>query len=285
MGELFLHPHEREALAKRIKDEINTYCVNAYDDGPRSHLGASVIGHDCDRYLWLHFRHAKHEQFDGRMLRLFNRGHREEERWKEWYRGIGFTVWDVDPANGNQFRITGVMGHFGGSLDSIGLPPWLVKVPLLLEFKTHHTKSFGELMKQGVGKYKPRHYKQMCSYGKGYGFRYGIYNAINKNDDDIYIEVCELDWTQGDFQEIKAQEIITAKEPPLKIADTEAYWECKFCDFLGICHRQEPVEINCRSCKHAEAVANAEWFCHRWQGIIPKDAIPAGCGEHLSILR
>lgn len=41
---------------------------------PRPHMGCSLLGHPCDRYLWLSFRWASQEQFSGRMLRLFRRG-------------------------------------------------------------------------------------------------------------------------------------------------------------------------------------------------------------------
>lgn len=88
-------------IAKRVKDEIDAYCVKAYDDGHRTHLGASLIGRDCKRYLWYVFRWCKHVKHDGRKQRLFNRGHREEARFIEWLEGIGFKIWfedyDSDP--------------------------------------------------------------------------------------------------------------------------------------------------------------------------------------------
>ena len=45
-------------------------------EAPRRYLGASVAGHECDRYLWLHFRGLFRERFEGRMYRLFERGRR-----------------------------------------------------------------------------------------------------------------------------------------------------------------------------------------------------------------
>ncbi|MEO5365362.1 MAG: oxidoreductase, partial [Magnetococcus sp. WYHC-3] len=38
--------------------------------GFRPHLGASLIGKECDRSLWLDFRWAARARFGGRMLRL-----------------------------------------------------------------------------------------------------------------------------------------------------------------------------------------------------------------------
>ena len=46
----------------------------------REHLGASLIGAECDRYLWQSFRWVALPQFEGRILRLFDTGTREEAR-------------------------------------------------------------------------------------------------------------------------------------------------------------------------------------------------------------
>jgi len=73
--------------------EVDAYCVQTYDGGHRTHLGASLIGRDCKRYLWYVFRWCRRSDTDGRRQRLFNRGHREEARFIEWLEGIGFRIW------------------------------------------------------------------------------------------------------------------------------------------------------------------------------------------------
>ncbi|GAG27102.1 unnamed protein product, partial [marine sediment metagenome] len=40
----------------------------------RGYLGASIIGHPCERYLWYVFRQCCKPEFDGRMHRLFETG-------------------------------------------------------------------------------------------------------------------------------------------------------------------------------------------------------------------
>lgn len=62
------------------------------DNTPRSHLGASVLGVDCDRERWYTYRWATKRDFEGRMLRLFDRGHKEEHRFVTWLRLIGCEV-------------------------------------------------------------------------------------------------------------------------------------------------------------------------------------------------
>lgn len=89
-------PSHRAQLAAKIVKAIDAYCVEAYDDGHRTHLGASLIGRECSRFLWYTFRWVKHVKNDGRTLRLFNRGHREEDRFIEWLEGVGATVSNFD---------------------------------------------------------------------------------------------------------------------------------------------------------------------------------------------
>ena len=56
---------------------------------PRGHLGGSLLGHHCERWLWLSFRWAVQESFPGRVLRLFRRGHNEEDIIIRDLRAIG----------------------------------------------------------------------------------------------------------------------------------------------------------------------------------------------------
>lgn len=219
------------------------------------------------------------------MQRLFNRGHREEARFIEWLRGIGFEVWDVTDS-GEQHRVKAVRGHFGGSLDGINRAPerYRITEPMLCEFKTNGTGSgFTKLKEQGVAVAKPKHFAQMSIYGRSYGFKYALYLCINKNDDDIYVEIVELDWRLADDLLRKADEIISAEIAPPKIAFNEAFFECKYCAFVGICHRGDAPERNCRSCINAKAVDNGEWFCQVYGSNIPSDFISKTCDSYRAI--
>ena len=279
-------PLERKALANKIKADIDNYCATTYDSGHREHLGASLIGHPCSRYLFNTFRWVKHTKHSGRLQRLFNRGHREEARFIEWLRGIGFTVEDLTP-EGNQQRITAVMGHFGGSLDGQANAPinYDIADKFLLEFKTSGTGSgFEKLKTEGVKKVKPQHYAQMCIYGKNHQLHFAIYCCINKNDDDLHVEVVALDWALADQLETKAEDIIRATVPPEKFAFSEAVFECKYCDFVGICHRGEQVEKNCRSCINSVAIDNGKWYCRLYENTIPDEFIKQGCEQWKAIV-
>lgn len=286
-------PGVAKALAKRILEEIDEYCVRTYDGGHRSHLGASLIGRECKRYLWYVFRWCLHEKTTGRQQRLFNRGHREEARFIEWLEGIGFKVWFENRDEGPnekgefpQYRISDVMGHFGGSLDGIAVLPerYGIAEPVLLEFKTNGTGAgFNKLADDGMPIAKPEHFAQTSTYGKKYNFRYCVYLNINKNDDSLHVEVVKLNHGLGEQMIMKAEQIIMSQTPPARLSDNPTFHKCGYCHLKDICHKGAVVEVNCRSCAFARPVENAEWFCEVHNGNIPKDFIPKACPSYKAI--
>src|SRR3990167_3048568 len=287
---------ERRKLAALILADIDRYCVEALQDGPREHLGASVIGEPCYAKLWNDFRWLKQEQFEGRILRLFERGKLEESRFVKLLTGVGFEVRELAD-NGEQWRMSGCNNHFGGSLDAIAKPPARYDVPndLILpnEYKTHGEKSFSDLVKNGVRVSKPMHYAQLCCYGRAYGYRYGLYLAVNKNTDHLWPEIVPLDWDLADTLYRKADSVIHAKEQPPKIAQVATFYTCKTCVHSGICHNGELPEKNCRSCKFAVPVERGEWACTNDNSIfstertcytLDQDTIKAGCDQWSAII-
>lgn len=268
-------------LAADIKADVDHYCEVTYNDGHRKHLGASLIGDPCSRKLWYIFRWAKAETYTGRQQRLFDRGKREEARFIEWLRGIGAEVHEA-ASNGKQFRISSCNGHFGGSLDG------MVKLPkkygfsdmLLVEFKTNGTgKGFNELKEKGVAVAKPQHFAQMSIYGAKLDLKYALYMNINKNDDDLYVEVVELDFKLAHTLENKARDIIEAQTAPEKFSFNPATFECSYCHFKGICHGTDKPEVNCRSCVKCAPISNGQWHCDKYNSIIPEEYIKQGCGQ------
>lgn len=250
--------------------------------GHRPHLGASLIGHHCERYLWLTFRWAAREQFDGRMLRLFEAGKAFEPRIVAELRAIGVEVHEADE-NGVQFRVSAVGGHFGGSMDGAahGLPE-APKTWAVLEFKTHSAKSFMELVAKGVRLAKPTHWDQMQTYMGLSGMERAMYLAENKDTSELYQERVEFD--KADFDRImaRADRIVRAAEPPARISNDPAWYQCKWCAMSSICHGTEAPEVNCRTCAHStpELDGNARWSCAHHKVDLPEDDQRAGCGSH-----
>lgn len=284
----------KRALAKKLREDVDTWCAAEFDDGFRTHLGCSSIGKECSRELWYDFRWIFRKPFDGRMQRLFQRGHREEDRVFEYLRGIGCTVWEFDESldhslskEKRQIKVSAHHGHFGGSVDAvIKLPErYGVSEPLLLSVKTSATGSlFSKYDEKGLQQHKPVYFAQECSYGKLMGIKFALFFVANKNDDDIYMEVVELNEDVGDTMLNKAERIIFSDKPPERISMNPTFQTCQYCDKKAVCHMGEKAEKNCRSCKHSSPVENKEWFCAKHNGNIPKEFIPKACGHWISII-
>jgi hypothetical protein len=257
----------------------------------RPYLGASIIGKACARALWYDLRWGSNKAFNGRMLRLFESGHLQEPRVVADLRGIGCTVWDVNPRTGEQWNFTDPScgGHFGGNCDGIvtGVPE-APKAPHLLEVKTHGAKSFALLVRDGVAMAKPQHYAQMQIYmhwtvqmwGDA-GCQRALYVAVNKDTDEIHTE--RIKYSQADAVALveKAKSIIFSAEPPSRMSNDPTWYECKWCDHHAICHGQAVPPPHCRSCAHATPEPkDGEWSCGKHRLTIKVEHQRQGCEQH-----
>jgi hypothetical protein len=248
---------------------------------PRPHFGASQAGHKCDRWLWLSFRWAVKPEFPGRILRLFRRGH-HEENW---------VVADLKAA-GIRITHTGKMQkrvdfgcHIGGSLDGIitsGVPEAPTKSHVA-EFKTHGLKSFTDMQKNGVEKSKPVHYAQVQLYMHGTKIDRALYVAVCKNDDQLYIERIRYDKKFAEKLLERSKGIVLSERMPDPLSTDPSWFECKFCDAYSFCHETKITkEVNCRTCAHVTAIEDGTWTCARHNGDeIPPKFMPDGCGDHV----
>jgi hypothetical protein len=272
-----------EGLSAAIENAIALDSVAEYSEPEpgRWHLGASEIGHACSRKIWYSFRWARKPQHSGQTYRLFNRGHHEEPKFVHRLARIGIAVADIDPSTGKQWQMVHPSEpHYGGSLDGIATVPGVPAefATMIAEFKTHNDASFAKLLKDGVRKSKHQHFAQMSSYGQVKGFPLGLYCAINKNNDALYVRVTPLQYSLGEITFKKAVEIIRSQQAPPRISESSAFELCKFCDYRGPCHLREPLARNCRSC--INAVPNGqdkEWTCTKFGGVIPREFVVKGC--------
>ena len=269
--------------------------ANPPRDGHRHHLGASVIGGPCQRQNWYRFRWAFDIQHPARLLRLFDRGQREEERITKWLRDAGVTVYDVDPNNGEQFQFAPPRfgGHVGGSMDgwATGIPQ-APKAEHVLEYKTAGAKPFAMLVKQGVEKAKPEHYVQMQLYMKWSGKRRALYVAICKDNDAIHMERIQYDAITADLAEASADAVLDANTPDecSRVSEDRTFFICKWCDYHAVCYDAAPMSHNCRTCTHAQPViddrrTDAPWICEQNNNReIPLDFQHKGC-EYCSAIK
>ncbi len=286
-------------LLKAIEDGINAdggsrfrgylrttlpACEDAYreeEDDFRSHLGASLIGHECSRYLWYVFHWVGKGDPEARMRVLWNRGHLEEGRFIALLMTAGVIVHHHDH-NGNQFRVSGVDGYFGGSLDAV-----LHRVPdypeayFLGEFKTHNNKSFESLVKEGVKASKYQHYGQMMIYLAKQQLPAAVYLAVNKDNERLYAELLPADSAVATQLETRAEIVVYADKPPKRISERATWYKCTFCDFKRVCHEDAIPDRNCRTCDHVRLTGRAgAWACSKTGEVLDKATQLDGCEQY-----
>jgi hypothetical protein len=269
----------------KIPEQTNTIesliyaAYEADQEPPRPHMGASQLGHPCDRWLWLQFRHAVIERHNGRMLLLFKRGHEEEAKVVQHLRKIGAHVQNV---GSNQIGFD-FGSHVKGSADGVvsGLPQ-APKTKAILECKTHSDKSFKELKTKGVKEAKPMHWIQCCVYGYGAKIDRALYFAINKNTDEIYTEWLHLDKEVAIKAIERGQRIALTDRMPEPLSADPSWHHCKFCDGHDQCFGSKTTKhVNCRTCAHSTAKSDSTWHCAKWDDTIPLEAQRTGCESHV----
>lgn len=268
-----LEQHTTPETVRRIFEHYQAKRKNEH----RPHLGGSQIGRECKRALWYQFRWAWTPRFEGRMLRLFETGDREEERIVRNLRDIGVTVWERDPDTGKQVRFEACGGHFALSLDGVGEGFPESSKPHTLEFKTMNTKNFKALSAKGLREVHPVYWAQ-CQVGLHLsGLERCYFFAVCKETDAIYGERIKADPAEGVTLIARADEIVFAAEPPPRLSNEASDWRCKFCPYWAICHGCKIPEVHCRTCAHVTPERDGTWSCARGH------TVDKACNEHLFI--
>ena len=259
---------------KRFKELEKKWLLSledAYKSDPspfRNHLGASLIGDECDRKIWLSFHHVQEPKFNDRMIRLFNRGHLEEGRFLAMLECANIEPCNADPSkDGKQYG--GRQGWFGGSIDGLAKNvPDLPNENVMLEFKTMNDSRFSAMTKKGVYTTDRRYYLQMQANFSNMNTLYPSLNlkhclfmCVNKNNDDIYIEIVDYDEEIGKSMIDKANNLATSSIPKV-LKPCKAYMPCKMCEYRDICFENiEYPHKDCRNCANCLFTADGECTC------------------------
>ncbi|WP_435018468.1 oxidoreductase [Tundrisphaera sp. TA3] len=260
---------------------------------PRGYIGMSSVGEACSRMLYYRFRWAWRETFDAETLKLFDDGHRTEDlviaRLKL---ASQLTVVDRDPATGEQIRHRDLDGHFSGGQDGeiLGLLQ-APKTRHILEVKATREKKFNELkaiirkvgQKAALRVWNPVYYAQavLYMYYRGLTRHYTVVSTPGGRD---WLGLrTEADTAFALQLRAKAQRIIKASEPPIRIGSSSDCEDCRYCKFTGICHDDVPPLRNCRTCLHSTPVEQGGWHCARWDKPLTVDDQREGCPVHLYI--
>jgi len=265
------------------------------DQLPRPRLGASGVGHPCERKSWYRFHWVTDGEIKPKGIRAIRSGHRGEAEMIEDLRllePLGVELW-TEGEDGQQLGFEDLGGHFGGSLDGVVLGLLQApKTPHVWENKVVNQKKFDELKKlkhdlgekAALAKWDETYYAQAQLYMH--------YMQLDRH----YLTVCtpglreviscrtDYDFTDATRFQLKAARIIFTNRVPAKLSEDPAWFECSWCDFWGVCHGGEFAQVSCRTCTHSTALQEHEgggWQCGKYNNARTVDEQRAGCQAHL----
>ena len=211
--------------------------------GKRQYLGASRLGVSCERQLQSEYAQAPVDPdkgFSGRILRIFERGHRMEDAMIGWLRAAGFIL-KTEGKNGQQFGFSVADGQLQGHCDGVFVGgPEGFAYPALWECKALGSKSWTDLAKKGLAASKPVYAAQVAIYQTYLGLfdNPAIFTAVNADSMEIYTELVPFDAALAQKMSDRAVRVIQATEAgellPRSFAQAD-HFECRFCSYAERC--------------------------------------------------
>jgi hypothetical protein len=220
---------------------------------PRTYLGASRLGHACERALQFEFLQAPKDEgagFDGRTLRIFGIGHALEDVAVDWLRAAGFDLYTRrgNRSDGEQFGFAVAGGRIRGHVDGIlaGGPaiPGLA-FPALWECKTMNAKAWRETASRGVAVARPVYAAQIALYQAymdavvpGVADHPALFTAINKDTAELHHELVPFDAELAQRMSDRAVRILRACDAGdllPRIATSPDFHECRHCPWARRC--------------------------------------------------
>jgi hypothetical protein len=242
---------DKESVAAAVHASLET---RTRANEPRKYVGASAIGHVCDRYLYYVKDRVAGEVVDARGARIFEFGDAVEELVVRWLRDCDLVV-HTHAKTGDQFFVMARDKTLGGHCD--GVVYWPQKDGYyLLEVKSHKDARFKELKNGGLRETKFEHYAQMQVYlapimrlghvvakalGRARPLKIlgGLYIAVNKDTCELHIEEVYHDPETFTALHERASRVNAAQQPFPRVASSVTRYPCSWCTFKVHCYTDE----------------------------------------------
>jgi hypothetical protein len=202
---------------------------------PRDHVGASVIGAECDRAIQ-YSRYCVTE-LPARVRLLFNRGHSFEKLIIERLKFCGFQF-----AAPELLRFALFDGAFGGTADGVIVAAPAIRglmTPSILEIKALNGKNFNALSRNGLARAFPKYWTQVCVYQRCLGFTNpALFVAVNSDSCETvyFLSHFNADLAEAAIQ--RAKRIVEANrrgELLPRAFDRPDDWRCAICPHKQRC--------------------------------------------------
>lgn len=231
-----------QETSKLLADVMDKTWKEKKDAEPRrKYLGGSIVGRDCEREIAYQYygtpKDADKTGFSGQLYRIFDRGHKGEDRMAEYLRVAGFEL-VTERADGSQFGFRALDGRFSGHIDGVilsnplGLPP-----NMLWENKILNNKSFGDTYNHGIKKSKPVYYTQVQLYMAYMELDGCFFTCENADTCEVYGEHITFDAKHAQEMSDRAVRIVQSQRPEdlPRCSMTPTDYRCKKCDYPARC--------------------------------------------------
>lgn len=235
--------HKEQHASARINEQIDASLSRKRSlQDRRAYLGASVVGGPCERQAQFDFAGAPREREpDGRILRIFDRGHVGEELARAWLSDAGYRIVQRNQRTRELFAFSQLGGRFRGHVDGVVIEaPDGFSVPALWEAKFLGNKAFNEIQKHGLKKAKPVYYAQVAIYQAYLELTENpaLFTATNADTCEQLHLLIPFDAEEAQRMTDRAVRIVKATDAgellPRPFKD-KSYFECKFCAFASRC--------------------------------------------------
>ena len=244
----------RPSMAERINALVDAALIAEREaTPPRTYLGASRLGHACERALQFEFAGAPRDEgadFGGQTLRIFAIGHQLEDLAIRWLRAAGLDLYTRkgNRPDGEQFGFSVAGGRIRGHVDGViaAAPAALgLRTPALWECKTMNARNWRACVKDGVAVSKPVYAAQIAIYQAymepsvpGISSAPALFTAINKDTAELHQELVPFDADLAQRMSDRAVRILQATDAGEllpRIATSRDFFECRFCAHAERC--------------------------------------------------
>ena len=246
--------NKRPSMGERINAAVDAALeADRAATPPRDYLGASRLGHACERALQFEFAGVPKDEgqdFSGRSLRIFAIGHQLEDLAIRWLRAAGLDLYTRkgNRPDGEQFGFSVAGGRIRGHVDGIvaQAPAALgLHTPALWECKTMNAKNWRACVKDGVTIAKPVYAAQIALYQAymeatvpGISAAPALFTAINKDTAELHHELVPFDADLAQRMSDRGVRILRATDADEllpRIAANRDFFECRFCPWAERC--------------------------------------------------
>lgn len=214
----------------------------------RGYLGASSIGHPCERKSWYYYHRPELRKPLNDVGHLaVNCGHRSEDIMAHYLRLMdGIEL--VTEHEGNQIGFIDCGGKFKGHIDGIirGLIQ-APKTPHVWEHKDTNHKKFANFqnLKQKHGEKKTLQEWDIVYYGQAQIYMHYMdmtrhYMTVSLSGVRDF-DSCRTEYDKGYATSLveRAKRVIEFENPPIRLSNKKDFYMCRFCDFAEECHKSQ----------------------------------------------